>query len=103
MGLAPDSSPLPAWTRTLDVVSLALAALACVIAVSGGCRLHIGMLRLGVTSPLPPMFWAVAIGVARHVAVRRRPLYREFPDRLRQWSRLRPVRCAAAAVVATRP
>jgi hypothetical protein len=93
----------PLWARTLDVLSLLLAALAAIVAVSGGFRAHAGSLRIGVTSPLPLLLWSLAIGVARHLASPQLPLYREFPSRVAGWARLPAVRTAAIASMATRP
>ena len=94
---------VPVWVRLLDAVCLLLAATAAIVAVSGGFRAHLGALRVAVTSPLPLLLWAVAISVARHLAVPQQPLYREFPERLAAWSRLPAIRAAAAASIGTRP
>ncbi|MCU1381597.1 MAG: putative integral rane protein, partial [Acidobacteria bacterium] len=91
------------WARTLDVLSLVLAAVAAVVAVSGGFRAHLGGLRLAVTSPLPLLIWCAVIVIARHVAAPQQPLYREFPARLARWSREPAVRSATAALAGTRP
>src|SRR4051812_2405332 len=93
----------PVWVRTLDVLCVLLAAMAAIVAVSGGFRAHAGGMRLAVTSPLPLLLWSVAIAVARHAAVPQQPLYRELPARLAGWCRLAAVRNAAAVVVGTRP
>jgi Mannosyltransferase (PIG-V) len=103
MASSTDTASLPGWARTLDVLSLALMAMACAVAASGGFRLHLGGLRIGVTSPLPLIVWAAVIAVGRHVAVPRLPVYREVPRRVREWSRVPAVRCAAAALGGTRP
>ena len=97
-----EGRSVPLWARTLDALSLLLALVAAVVAVSGGFRAHLGGLRIAVTSPLPLLIWCVAIGAARHVAAPQQPLYREFPDRLATWSRVAAVRAAASAVVGTR-
>src|SRR3954447_26007324 len=93
----------PVWVRTLDVLCVLLAAMAAIVAVSGGFRAHAGGMRLAVTSPLPLLLWSVAITVARHAAVPQQPLYRELSARLAGWCRLAAVRNAAAVVVGTRP
>src|SRR4051794_38854924 len=97
-----ERRPVPAWARALDAVSLLLAFVAAVVAVSGGFRAHLGGMRLAVTSPLPLLGWCIAIGAARHMAAPQQPLYRELPDRIRGWSRSQPVRAAASAVIGTR-
>ena len=94
---------VPGWVRTLDVLCLLLAALAAIVAVSGGFRAHAGGMRLAVTSPLPLLIWSVAIAVGRHLAAPRQPLYRELPAQLTAWWRLPAIRTSAAAVIGTRP
>jgi hypothetical protein len=98
-----ERTSAPVWARALDVLCLLLAALAAIVAVSGGFRAHAGGMRLAVTSPLPLLIWSVAIAVARHLAAPQQPLYREFPARLTVWSRLPELRAAAGAVLGTRP
>jgi hypothetical protein len=87
----------------LDVIAVLLAALAAIVAVSGGFRAHAGGLRLAVTSPLPLLLWCIAIAVVRHLAAPQQPLYRELPHRIATWSRIPAMRSAAAAVIGTRP
>jgi hypothetical protein len=94
---------VPAWARTLDVITLLLAAVAAIIAVSGGFRAHVVGIRVAVTSPLPLLIWSIAIAVTRHFAAPDQPLYRELPGRIAVWSRLPAVRAAVAVVIATRP
>ena len=87
----------------LDVIAVLLAALAAIVAVSGGFRAHAGGLRLAVTSPLPLLLWCIAIAVVRHLAAPQQPLYRELPRRIATWARIPAMRPAAAAVIGTRP
>jgi hypothetical protein len=87
----------------LDLSAVLLAALAAIVAVSGGFRAHAGGLRLAVTSPLPLLLWCIAIAVVRHLAAPQQPLYRELPHRIATWSRIPAMRSAAAAVIGTRP
>lgn len=94
--------PVPVWVRTLDALSLLLAFAAAIVAVSGGFRAHLGSLRIAVTSPVPLLAWSLGIAVVRHVAAPQQPLYREFPQRLAEWSRLPAIRTAASAVLGTR-
>src|SRR6266498_2771363 len=93
----------PPWARVLDVVCVLLVALAAIVALSGGFRLHLGGLRVGVTTPFPLLLWAVAIGAVRHLAAPGQPLYLELPLRVTTWTRLAAVRTAAIAIVGTRP
>ena len=92
-----EQRALAGWARALDIVCILLAAVAAIVAVSGGFRAHAGGLRLAVTSPLPLLLWCLAIAVGRHLAAPQQPLYREFPTRLAAWSRLPPVRAAGAS------
>src|SRR4249919_639009 len=98
-----DRRSAPAWARTLDLIAVLLAAIAAIVAVSGGFRAHAGGLRLAVTSPLPLLLWCIAIAVVRHLAAPQQPLYRELPHRIATWSRIPAMRSAAAAVIGTRP
>jgi hypothetical protein len=97
-----ERRPVPVWVRTLDALSLLLAFIAAIVAVSGGFRAHLGSLRIAVTSPLPLVAWCIGIGVVRHIAAPQQPLYREFPQRLAAWSRLPAIRAVATAVLGTR-
>jgi hypothetical protein len=98
-----DRRSAPVWARTLDGLTVLLAFVAAIVAVSGGFRAHAGGVRLAVTSPLPLLLWCVAIAVVRHVAAPQQPLYRELPHRFAAWSRVPALRHAAAAVIGTRP
>ena len=93
---------MPVWARTLDAVSLLLAFVAAIVAVSGGFRAHLGGVRIAVTSPLPLLVWGLAIAAARHLVAPQQPLYREFPHRIAAWSRLPAIGAAASAVIGTR-
>ncbi|HEY2151876.1 MAG TPA: mannosyltransferase family protein [Vicinamibacterales bacterium] len=95
--------PVPVWVRTLDVLLLLLAAIAAIVAVSGGFRVHLFSLRVAVTSPWPLLLWCVAIAAVRHFAAPSQPLYRELPYRLSAWSRAPAIRHAATTVIGTRP
>jgi len=95
--------PVPLWARVLDVLCLLLAFVAVVVSMSGGFRERLLGVRLAVTSPYPPLIWAVVIGAVRHVVAPQSPLYREFPTRVTEWVRLPHVRSAAVVVAGTRP
>ena len=84
-------------------MSLLLAFVSAIVAVSGGFRAHVGGVRIAATSPLPLLAWCIAIAAARHLAVPQQPLYREFPHRIAAWSRVPAIRAAASAVIGTRP
>src|SRR5438445_5314015 len=94
---------LAGWVRILDGLCVLLALVAAIVALSGGFRVQLGGLRVGVTTPLPLLLWAAAIGIVRHLAVPRQPLYRELPRRVAGWARLPAVRTATATVIGTRP
>jgi len=98
-----ERSAVPRWARALDAVSLLLAFVAAIVAVSGGFRAHLGGLRIAVTSPLPLLIWSLSIAVVRHLAAPQQPLYREFPQRLAAWSRVPAIRASASAVIGTLP
>jgi hypothetical protein len=98
-----NQAPVPRWARALDVLCVLLACAAVIFTVSGGFRVRVFGVRLGVTSPLRLFLWAVAVGVLRHVLARQQPLYRHLPRQVAAWSRMAAVRTAAGAVVGTRP
>jgi hypothetical protein len=87
----------------LDGLCLLLAAVAMVVAMSGGFRVRVGALRIGFTTPYPLLLWALVIGIGRHLGAPRNPVYRELPRRLVAWWREPAVRAAARVVVGTRP
>jgi hypothetical protein len=99
----PESSSLPGWARVLDGLCVLLAAVAMVVAMSGGFRVRIGALRIGITTPYPLLIWALVISIGRHLSAPQNPVYRELPHRLLRWWREPAVRAAARVVVATRP
>lgn len=88
-----DSTPLlspptpPVWARALDLFCLGLVILAVIVARWGGFRLRVGDLRLTLTSPFRLLFWAIAIGVVRHVASPAIPIHRDLQRRLAAWKR----------------
>ena len=65
--------------------------------------MHLGGIRLAVTSPVPLLIWCVAIAVVRHLVSPQQPLYREFPHQLALWARVPAVRFATAVTIGTRP
>src|SRR5438876_5034313 len=83
----PPSTP-PAWARSVDFVCLSLLILAAVVTISGGFRIYIAGLRLSLTSPYRLLFWAIAIGLIRHVAAPAVPVYRHLPARLAEYVRV---------------
>lgn len=98
-----DLVRIPSWVRALDLICVLLACLAAVVALSGGFRLQLGALRIGVTTPWPLLLWSLGLGVVRHVVAPQQPLYREFPLLLAAWAHVPAVRVSAAALVGTRP
>jgi hypothetical protein len=104
--MAPQvSDPLvvPRWVRAVDLVCLLLVVVAGIVAMSGGFRLHIGGLRIGVTSPYPLLLWALAIGLVRHFSTPTAPVYRDLPPRVIGLSRRPGVSTAATVIAGTRP
>src|ERR1700704_3886889 len=80
----PPPSP-PAWVRAVDLLCLGLVILSVVVAMSGGFRIRVAGLRLSLTSPYRLLFWAIAIGLARHFVAPAIPIYRDLPRRLAHW------------------
>jgi hypothetical protein len=104
--MAPQvSEPLvvPRWVRAVDLVCLLLVVVAGIVAMSGGFRLHIGGLRIGVTSPYPLLLWALAIGLVRHFSTPTAPVYRDLPPRVMGLWRRPGVSTAATVIAGTRP
>ena len=97
-----DPTPLPGWARLIDGLCLLLALLALIIFASGGFRERLFGFRVALTSPFRMLLWAAALGIVRHVLVRRRPIYSDLPTRLRRAWRTREVRTAFGALVGTR-
>jgi hypothetical protein len=83
----PPLSPPPAWARATDLVCLGLVILAAIVARSGGVRLRVGGVRLALTSPYRLLFWAIGMGLVRHVAAPAIPIHRHLQGRLAQWRR----------------
>ena len=69
MGSSPDSAPI--WARAADVLAIALAAVACWIALSGGGRYIVFGIVLPLASAAPVLFLAAGVLLVRHVAVPR--------------------------------
>ena len=53
----------------------------------GGFHLRVAGVRLGLTSPSRLLFWAIAIGLVRHVAAPAVPIHRDLQRRLAEWKR----------------
>ncbi len=89
--------------RAADTCCLALAIAAVIVAISGGFRVRIAGIRLGVTSPIPLLIWCALIAIVRHAAMPADPLYRTLPARIARLARLPAARASTAAFVGTRP
>src|SRR6266516_1840451 len=98
-----ESLPLPRWARTLDVLCLLFSFVAVIVSISGGFRLRVGPVWIGLTTPFPLLLWAIVTGVVRHVLAPQEPLFREAPRRMTEWLRTAAVRDAAGPFVGTRP
>jgi Mannosyltransferase (PIG-V) len=98
-----EPKPLPRWARVVDVVCMLFAAMALVVSISGGFRLRVGGIWIGMTTPFPLLLWALLMGIGRHAAAPQQPLLREGPRRLADWLRTPAVRDATATVIGTRP
>jgi hypothetical protein len=99
---ASASPSAPRWAQFLDLFCFLLVVTAVVVAVTGGFRMRLGEVRVAVTSPYRLMLWAVALSVARHVAVPSAPIYRDLPARAMAAWRTDAVRSAFSALVGTR-
>jgi hypothetical protein len=61
-------------------------AVAIIVAISGGFRLHVAGVRvLSVTSAYRVFFWGIVLGFLRHVTVPANPIHRDMPRRLAGW------------------
>src|SRR5262245_40364665 len=82
------SSPVPPfWARGLDLLCIAVAALAAFVAASGGFRLRVGGARLSLTSPARLLIAAAVIAAVRHLFSRSVPIHRDLPRRIGEWRR----------------
>jgi len=89
--------------RALDGVSVLFAATSMIVAISGGFRLRVGGIGIGLTTPLPLLLWAIVTGVVRHVAAPQRPLVRELPRRFAEWLSTPAAQEGTRALLGTRP
>src|SRR5439155_14285 len=79
----------PAWVRAVDLLCLGLVILAGVVTLTGGLRLHLAGARFAVTSPYRLVFWAIGIGLLRHVAAPALPTCRARSAVRREYLRSR--------------
>ena len=101
-GRTPADVPRPSgWPLALDVLTLALVALAVAVYLTGGIRLHVGSLRLSLTSPARLLVWAVLAGALRHVRFRDTTLL-DTLRRLARYFASADIRTALQAALATR-
>ena len=94
---------LPAWARLADFASVGLLVAAATIAVSGGFRTRIADWHVAFTSPLRLVVWAIAIGAARHVVVRRHSIVEHVSARVVALTRSDACRASVAVTLLTRP
>jgi hypothetical protein len=101
----PPSVSLPRWARAADFLALALAAVAAIVAMSGGFRLRLGDFRLALTSPYRPLLLAAAVVAARHAFTftRHASMTGHLWVRLRALTRSTPFITAATVALFTRP
>lgn len=97
-----DRDVLPRWVRGADLLVPLLAGLAVVVAIGGGFRERIGIVRIAVTSPYGLLLAAVAVAVLRSLVVPRPPLHLALARRLRMWHSPAS-RAAWYALLTTRP
>ncbi len=94
--------PLPVWARLLDAVGLLLLLFAVTATIFGGFRVRVGGIRLAIMSAPRALAWAVVVIAARHVLVRRRPLYQNVLGGFTGALRLPEWRSAFAVGLTTR-
>lgn len=100
---SPVSRP-PAWVRAVDLLSLLLAALAVIVAMSGGFRVRVFDWRIALTSPYRLLIWALILSAVRHAAAKTAaPMYRDLPRRIAGWWREPGLRSAVAVVAGVCP
>jgi len=93
---------LPRWALIVDFIFLLLIVIAVIVALSGGFRVRILGVRLGLTSPVRLLFWAGALTTLRHLLAPGTPIFRGLPIRLAAAWRLPAVRTAVASLIGTR-
>src|SRR5262245_48512740 len=102
LSLQSEPTTAPRWARAADSACLLLLIVAAVVAASGGFRLRIGPVRIGVTSPYPLLVWAAAVAVVRHVVFPRHPIYADLPQRIAAWCGVPAVQTAARVAAGSR-
>lgn len=96
-------APLPRWARAIDLICLALVAVAMLVAMSGGFHLQFGTTPFAVTSPGRVLLWALGLTIVRHAIAPQQPIYRHLAARIGAWAQSPAGRVAALVVVGTRP
>lgn len=76
--------PLPTWARILDAVTVAGLCLGAAVAASGGFRWRVGEAKISLTSAPRILLTVLALGVIRHLFVRRQPVYARVVDGVRR-------------------
>ena len=76
-------SPLPAWVRMLDGLTLLMLGATVMLVVGDGVRLEIGTVRLSITSALRAAAWTTLLIAVRHALYRAPAL----PSRVLVWTR----------------
>jgi hypothetical protein len=76
-------SPLPAWVRLLDGLTLLMVGATAILVVGDGVRLEIGSVRLSITSALRAAAWTALLIAVRHALYRAPAL----PSRISIWTR----------------
>ena len=79
-------SPLPAWVRMLDGLTLLMLGATVMLVVGDGVRLEIGTVRLSITSALRAAAWTALLIAIRHALYRAPAL----PSRVLIWSAADP-------------
>ena len=97
-----DTDAVARWVTVVDGVTVACALLAFLVVIGGGFRLWLGDVRVSVTSPARLLASALAVGLIRHVLVRRPSLLSRMKSAARRVSRSDEWRAVWLPFVVTR-
>jgi len=103
-GARPERLPaaLPRWAAVADAVVIALAVLACAVAIGGGIRWGIGPWRVSSGSPVRLALVAALVAAVRHWGVRHPTLHARIVDLLLAGWRSESVRVGLPIAIGSR-
>jgi hypothetical protein len=91
----------PVWVIAAEWLCLFFVIVEVSVLAWGGSRLHLGGLRVSLTSPYRMLFWFALVSSIRYFGARDVPL--QLPILLKRWWAVPGVRSAFAVVAGTRP